>query len=119
MVAFQSALVRLDALTGETWTATVERRDLVRRGYSSVLWSLRADVREWLHRAILRAGYPASALMEALLIGTREEVPADLYDGFKKPAASISWPSPACTSGFSMRSCSRSLVFCADAPRSS
>ncbi len=84
VVAFQSALVRLDALTGETWTATVERRDLVRRGYSSVLWSLRADVREWLHRAILRAGYPASALMEALLIGTREEVPADLYDGFKK-----------------------------------
>ncbi len=83
-VLFKAGLSRLDALSGETWSATVDRKDLVRRGYSSFPWSLRAEAREWLHRAISRAGYPASALMEALLIGSREDVPPDLYDGFKK-----------------------------------
>ena len=83
-IAFQASLAKLDPSTGETYTATVERKDLTRRGYSSLLWSQRAAVREWVHRAISRAGYPASALMEALLIGSREDVPPDLYDGFKK-----------------------------------
>ena len=44
----------------------------------------RAEGRGWLHRAVSRAGYPASALMEALLIGSREDVPADLYENFRK-----------------------------------
>jgi competence protein ComEC len=83
-IRFTAGLLRRDALTGETWSATVERKDLERRGYSSLPWSWRATAREWLHKAISRAGYPASALMEALLIGSREDVPPDLYDGFKK-----------------------------------
>ncbi|MGA2614028.1 MAG: ComEC/Rec2 family competence protein [Spirochaetia bacterium] len=80
----KAGLSRLDAATGETWTATVERKDLLRRGYSSSLWSMRGAARDWLHKAVSRAGYPASALMEALLIGSREDVPPDLYDGFRK-----------------------------------
>ena len=83
-IRFTGGLVRLDALTGEAWSAAVERKDLVRLGYSTLPWSWRAGIREWLHRAVSRAGYPASALMEALLIGSREDVPPDLYDGFKK-----------------------------------
>ncbi|HVP20119.1 MAG TPA: ComEC/Rec2 family competence protein [Spirochaetia bacterium] len=68
----------------ESFTSWVERGELTRGGYSSPAWSARAAVRDWVHRAISRAGYPASALMEALLIGSREDVPADLYDGFRK-----------------------------------
>jgi ComEC/Rec2-related protein len=83
-ISCATRLSRLDAMTGETWSATVERKDLVRRGFSSRPWALRAQAREWLHRAIARAGYPASALMEALLIGSREDVPPDLSDGFRK-----------------------------------
>ena len=41
-------------------------------------------MRQWLHRAAARVGYPVSALLEALLIGSREDVPPDLYDGFKR-----------------------------------
>ncbi|HTP57536.1 MAG TPA: ComEC/Rec2 family competence protein, partial [Spirochaetia bacterium] len=83
-IVFRTGLSRLDAATGETWTAVVERKDLVRSGFSSLPWALRAEARDWLHRAIARAGYPASALMEALLVGSREDVPPDLSDGFRK-----------------------------------
>jgi competence protein ComEC len=36
-----------------------------------------------LLRAIAAVGYPASALLEALLIGARADVPADLREGFR------------------------------------
>ena len=83
-LTLNAGLARLDASTGETWTAVGDRKDLLRRGFSFPLWSLRAEARDWLHRAVSRAGYPASALMEALLIGSREDVPPDLHDGFKR-----------------------------------
>jgi len=83
-VSFRAGLFPLDGATGETWSAVVERKDLLRGGFSSLPWAVRADARDWVHRAIARAGYPASALMEALLIGSREDVPPDLSDGFRK-----------------------------------
>src|SRR5208282_5018994 len=52
-------------------------------GFSGGAWAFRAEARKWLHRAVADAGYPASALLEALLIGAREDVPADLQEGFK------------------------------------
>ena len=70
--------------TGENFAASVQRGDLLRTGTTSPLWAARAAARDWLHRAVSRAGYPASSLMEALLIGSREDVTADLYDSFKR-----------------------------------
>jgi len=67
----------------ENYTARVERRDVRSLGFAGGAWAWRSRVREWLHRAVSRAGYPASALMEALLIGSREDVPDALYNGFK------------------------------------
>ncbi len=61
----------------------VNREDIRRAGFSSPVWRLRAGIRDGFHRAIAGIGYPASALLEALLIGAREDVPADLRDGFR------------------------------------
>jgi competence protein ComEC len=68
----------------EHYTARVDRRDVRSLGFAGGAWAWRSQAREWLHRAVSRAGYPASALMEALLIGSREDVPEALYDGFKR-----------------------------------
>jgi competence protein ComEC len=68
----------------ERWFAHVERRDVQEAGFSARIWELRADARAWLHRAVSRAGYPASALMEALIIGSREDVPGSLSEGFAR-----------------------------------
>ncbi|HEY9595154.1 MAG TPA: ComEC/Rec2 family competence protein, partial [Spirochaetia bacterium] len=38
----------------------------------------------WLHRTVANAGYPAAALLEALLIGSREDVPDTLYGAFQR-----------------------------------
>ena len=83
-VSISGGLARQELETGESFTAFVERKDLERRSYSSVLWAARADVRDWVHGALSGAGYPASALMEALLIGAREDVPDDLHEGFRR-----------------------------------
>jgi competence protein ComEC len=69
---------------GEQFLARVERGDVHRQGFAGNVWALRSEMRQWLHRAAARVGYPVSALLEALLIGSREDVPPDLYDGFKK-----------------------------------
>jgi competence protein ComEC len=53
-------------------------------GFTGPVWAFRAEARGWLHRTVSRVGYPASALLEALMIGVREDVPADLYDGFAR-----------------------------------
>jgi competence protein ComEC len=66
----------------EQWVARALRVDVVSRGYAAPLWAFRAEAREWLHAAVSGVGYPASTLLEALLIGAREDVPADLYDSF-------------------------------------
>jgi competence protein ComEC len=74
---------RMDGFGPETWAARARRTDVRTLGFRSIIWTFRADARGWLHRAVSRVGYPASALLEALLIGVREDVPQDLQDGFK------------------------------------
>jgi competence protein ComEC len=66
----------------EAYVSFVHRPDIESRGYSSAWGERRAAAREWLHRVFERAGYPVSALMEALIIGSREEIPARLSDAF-------------------------------------
>lgn len=79
-----SALSTLtDANATDRYVSRAERRDLRVLGYTGPAWELRARAREWLHRSLSLAGYPSSALLEALLVGGREDVPEDLYDGFK------------------------------------
>jgi competence protein ComEC len=67
---------------GAPFFASVERRDIRTQGYASGLWRLRAEVRASIHRSLSRAGYPASALLEALLVGSVEEVPPELSRAF-------------------------------------
>ena len=67
---------------GERYVAFVNRAEVRKLGVTSPVWALRVKCREWLYRSVSRVGYPASALLEALLIGSREDVPESLYDGF-------------------------------------
>jgi competence protein ComEC len=64
--------------------ARARRADVTTLGFRGPVWVFRAEARDWLHRTVSRVGYPASALLEALLIGAREDVPGDLYDGFMR-----------------------------------
>ena len=82
-LSVSSGLRTFDSTGRERYVAGVNRDDIRRSGFSSPVWLLRARIREWLHRAIAGIGYPASALLEALLIGAREDVPADLSEGFR------------------------------------
>jgi competence protein ComEC len=66
----------------ERWTARARQADVISAGFTGPAWAFRAEARAWLHRAVSRAGYPASSLLEALLVGVREDVPADLYGDF-------------------------------------
>ena len=75
---------RMDGIGPEQWAARAPRAEVQTLGFRSTLWAFRADARSWLHRTISRVGYPASALLEALLVGAREDVPQDLQDGFKR-----------------------------------
>jgi competence protein ComEC len=68
----------------EAYAARVARRDVRESGLSSTIWKIRARLRTELNRALERAGYPASALLQALLIGSREDVPQRLYEGFRR-----------------------------------
>lgn len=68
----------------EAWIAYAGRADVRMGGYDGAFWAARAGIREGVSRTLSRAGYPASALLEALLIGAREDVPQDLADGFLK-----------------------------------
>jgi ComEC/Rec2-related protein len=68
----------------ERWIARARLTEVTSRGFAGPVWAFRAEARGWLHRTISRVGYPASALLEALLIGVREDVPGDLNDSFRK-----------------------------------
>jgi ComEC/Rec2-related protein len=68
----------------ERWIARARPADVSSSGFSSPLWSARAEARDWLHRSISEVGYPASSLLEALLVGVRQDVPDDLYQGFAR-----------------------------------
>ena len=73
---------RLEGFGPERWVARARRAEVTSLGFNGPVWAFRAEARDWLHRTVSRVGYPASALLEALLIGAREDVPGDLYDGF-------------------------------------
>jgi competence protein ComEC len=74
----------LAAFGPERWIARARLTDVRSGGFSGPLWSARAEARDWLHRSISDVGYPASALLEALLVGVRQDVPDDLYQGFAR-----------------------------------
>ncbi|OHD71643.1 MAG: hypothetical protein A2177_13470 [Spirochaetes bacterium RBG_13_68_11] len=82
-VSIRSGLEEFASTGRERYVSGVNREDIRRAGFSSPLWRLRAGIRDGFHRAIAGIGYPASALLEALLIGAREDVPADLRAGFR------------------------------------
>jgi competence protein ComEC len=84
VLSFRAPLAAFDSTGAERLFARVERKDVWEEGYASPAWSARAQARLWLHRAVARAGYPASGLLEALLIGGREDVPERLQDGFQR-----------------------------------
>jgi competence protein ComEC len=75
---------RLASFGPERWAARAGRAEMRTSGFTGPVWAFRAEARGWLHRTVSRVGYPASALLEALMIGVREDVPADLYDGFAR-----------------------------------
>ncbi len=68
----------------ESYVSFVERRDIRSLGFISPIWEIRARSRQFIHRSIGLVGFPASALLEALLVGGREDIPADLAEGFQK-----------------------------------
>ena len=82
MLSIQAPLSLSSGSGGERYVAFVKRADVRSLGFASFVWQTRAGVREWLHESVSMVGYPSSALLEALLIGSREDVPAELYDGF-------------------------------------
>ena len=84
VLSLRAPLAPFDSNGAERLFARVERKDLREEGFASPAWSVRAQARLWLHHAVARAGYPASGLLEALLIGGREDVPERLQDGFQR-----------------------------------
>ncbi len=83
-LSFHARLSPFPGTGPETFAARAARKDVREAGFSSRLWEIRARLRTGLNRALDRAGYPASALLQALLIGSREDVPQRLYDGFQR-----------------------------------
>jgi competence protein ComEC len=82
-LAIRGGLAPFASTGAERYVAGVNRDDLRSAGFASSAWGVRAVIRDAFHRAIAGIGYPASALLEALLIGSREDVPADLREGFR------------------------------------
>lgn len=68
----------------ESFIARVKRDRIDTRGFAGRAWELRAEARAWAGRMLSRTGYPASALLEALVTGSREEVPAELAESFRR-----------------------------------
>ena len=83
-IRVRSSLRPFQSEGSETLLARASRDRIERMGYSSRAWELRAQAREAAQRALSRTGYPASALLEALITGSREDVPADLSEGFRR-----------------------------------
>ncbi len=84
VISVDSPLAALPTPGEQAWVAYPARGEIHVHGFTSRVWELRAQARGWMHGAFERAGYPASALMEALILGSREEIPSDLADGFKR-----------------------------------
>lgn len=83
-LGIESELAAFDGSGPESFIAFTRREEIRSLGFSSPLWAFRARIRDCAHRSLEKAGYPASALLEALLIGGREDVPDDLARGFER-----------------------------------
>jgi competence protein ComEC len=83
-LSFHARLSPFQGTGPEAFAARAARKDVREAGFSSRIWEIRARLRTELNRALDRAGYPASALLQALLIGSREDVPQRLYEGFRR-----------------------------------
>ncbi|MCX7040339.1 MAG: ComEC/Rec2 family competence protein [Spirochaetes bacterium] len=84
LIEVRSDLRSFDSTGPESFVAWVNREDIHGRGFASRAWRFRARTREWMHRELSLVGYPASALLEALITGGREDVPAELSEGFRR-----------------------------------
>ena len=82
-VSVRAGLREFEGTGRERYVAGAAREDVRSGGFAVPIMRLRARIREGFHRAISGLGYPASALLEALLVGAREDVPADLSEGFR------------------------------------
>ncbi len=51
-------------------------------GFVAPYWEFRAELNDGIRRRIDTMGFPASALFEALLLGTRDRLPAEMIEGF-------------------------------------
>jgi ComEC/Rec2-related protein len=77
----------LDPLAGdgpESWIARVKADRIASQGFASRFAMLRAQARARASRALALAGYPASGLLEALVTGSREDVPPSLSEAFRR-----------------------------------
>lgn len=59
-------------------------RDVTRIGYSNIIFRMRRQLYNGVVSKIDNMGYPASALFQTLFLGSREELPTDMYEGFEK-----------------------------------
>jgi ComEC/Rec2-related protein len=84
LIEVDAGLHSFDSEGSESFVARVNRQDIRVRGFANSAWRVRGRVREWMHRELSLAGYPASALLEALITGAREDVPAELSEGFRR-----------------------------------
>lgn len=83
-VSVRAPLDRFSGDGSESWIARASVDRIESQGFVSRAWMLRAEARTWASRALARTGYPASALLEALITGSREDVPRSLSEGFRQ-----------------------------------
>jgi ComEC/Rec2-related protein len=83
VLRIRSGLRPLEGGGRESLISFADAAAVSRQGFSSAAWRIRADLRSGMRKAIEEAGYPASALLEALVMGSREDVPEDLSRGFE------------------------------------
>ncbi len=84
LIEVVAGLRSFDSPGPESFIASANREDIHVRGFASGAWRIRALAREWMQRELSLVGYPASALLEALITGGREDVPAELSEGFRR-----------------------------------
>ena len=56
VLSFRGSLSAFDSSGAERFFARVERKDVHLEGFASPVWSARAQMRAWLHRAVAGRG---------------------------------------------------------------
>lgn len=73
---------------GSGWVLFAGTQDIEVRGLGGWGVRLRAGLREGLRRSLIRAGGEGGALLEALVLGIRDDLDLDLADAFRKAGCS-------------------------------